>query len=262
MGSREKCRRQFSCGRAPGSALAYTGVLVGAFAEDRQGNVWLGMWPGGLYRYDGRTFRHFTPGDGVPAGRILSLFSGEKGLWIGSDGGGLGLLENPGDEHPHIRIYTTAQGLASSAISCIVEDRRGHVYAGTGRGVDRLDLKSGHVQHFSISNGLARGELRAAFLDRAGSLWLGTTQGLSRLTPAEDRPPAPPPVFITDLRIGGSPYPVSQLGSAQIPALELGPSQNQLQAEFVGLYYAPGQSLRYQYKLEGADTDWSPPRDQ
>src|SRR5579872_2482749 len=102
----------------------YTGVLVGAFAEDRQGNVWLGMWPGGLYRYDGRTFRHFTPGDGVPAGRILSLFSGEKGLWIGSDGGGLGLLENPGDEHPHIRIYTTAQGLASSAISCIVEDRR------------------------------------------------------------------------------------------------------------------------------------------
>jgi signal transduction histidine kinase/streptogramin lyase len=249
-------------GENQGLPWPYTGVLVGAFAEDRQGNVWLGMWPGGLYRYDGRTFRHFTQSDGVPGGRILTLFSGETGLWIGSDGGGLGRMENPGDEHPRIQVYSTAQGLASSVISCIVEDRRGHVYAGTGRGVDRVDLKTGHVQHFSISNGLARGELRAAFLDHAGSLWFGTTQGLSRLAPAEDRPPVQPPVFITDLRIGGAPYPVSQLGSVRLSALELAPSQNQLQAEFVGLYYEPGQSLRYQYKLEGADTDWSPPRDQ
>jgi ligand-binding sensor domain-containing protein/signal transduction histidine kinase len=245
-----------------GLPLPYTGLLVGAFAEDRQGNVWLGMWPGGVYRYDGSTFKHFTENDGVPAGRILTLFAGENGLWIGSDGGGLGHMENPGDEHPRIQVYSTAQGLASSVISCIVEDRQGRVYAGTGRGVDRLDLKTGHVQHFSISNGLARGELRAAFRNRAGSLWFGTTQGLSRLTPAEDRPPVQPPVFITDLRIGGAPYPVSQLGSVRLPALELAPSQNQFQAEFVGLSYEPGQSLRYRYKLEGADTDWSPPRDQ
>jgi ligand-binding sensor domain-containing protein/signal transduction histidine kinase len=240
----------------------YAGLLVGAFAEDRQGNVWLGMWPGGLYRFDGRTFKHFTESDGVPGGRILSLLAGEDGLWIGSDGGGLGRMEDPGGEHPHVQVYSTAQGLASSVISCVVEDRQGHVYAGTGRGVDRLDLKTGHVQHFSISNGLARGELRAAFRDRDGSLWFATTEGLSRLTPVEDRPPVQPPVFITDVRIGGALYPVSQLGSVRLPALELAPSQNQLQVEFVGLYYQPGQSLRYRYKLEAADKDWSPPRDQ
>jgi ligand-binding sensor domain-containing protein/two-component sensor histidine kinase len=240
----------------------YTGVLVGAFAEDRHGNVWLGMWPSGLYRYDGHTFRYFTEKDGVPSGRILSLLAGEEGLWIGSDAGGLGLMEDTGSEHPRIRIYSTAQGLASSTVLCIVEDLEGHVYAGTRKGVDRLDLKTGHVRHFSITNGLARGEIRAAFRDRTGSLWFGTSEGLSRLLPTRNRPPTQPPVFITDVRIGGQPYPVSQLGSARVSAAELSPSQNQLQAEFVGLDYEPGQVLRYRYKLEGADKDWSLPRDQ
>jgi hypothetical protein len=40
------------------------------------------------------------------------------------------------------------------------------------------------------------------------------------------------------------------------------PSQNQLQVEFVGLDYEPGDSVRYSYKLEGANSAWSPPRNQ
>jgi signal transduction histidine kinase/streptogramin lyase len=237
--------------------------LVSAFAEDRQGNIWMGLYQGGLYRYNGRDFQRFQPSDGVPSGAVLSLLSGQEGrLWIGSNHGGLGRVEDPGNMNPRMEIYNTDRGIASNTIHCLVEDLRGRIYAGTAKGVDRLDPKNSHIRHFSSADGLARGEFKSAVRDRSGSLWFATTQGLSRLTTTEERPPAVPRIFITDLQVGGAPYPVSQLGEARVSALELKPSQNQLRVEFVGVDYEPGQIVRYSYKLEGADSGWSPPRNQ
>ena len=68
-----------------------------------------------------------------------------------------------------------------------------------------------------------------------------------------------PKVLITDLRIGSDAYPLSQAGETRVSGVELKPSQNQLQVEFVGLDSDPGDVLRYSYKLEGVDADWRPP---
>jgi len=238
------------------------GFMASAFAEDRQGNIWVGLWNGGLYRYDGRKFQFFQKSDGVPGGTIWALLADEGGLWIGSNGGGLGRMEDTGADHPRIEIYNKASGMASNIVLSLVKDQQGLVYAGTGQGVDRVDPRNGHIRHFSTADGLAHGDLISAVRDRSGSLWFATKQGLSRLTPAPDRPPAGPRILITDLRIGGAPFAVSQLGEARVSGLELKPSQNQLQVDFVGLDYEPGDVLRYSYKLEGADPDWSPPRSQ
>jgi len=254
--SRTNTLFKFPAPRIPGEP---SNDLVSAFAEDRQGNIWMGLNKGGLYRYDGRRFQHFQQRDGMPAGAGSALLAGESGLWIGSSGG-LGRVVNTGDERPRIEIYDTARGMASDTVNCIVQDRQGRIYAGTTKGVDRLDPKTGYIRHFS--SGLAHGECKSAVRDRSGSLWFATTQGLSRLIPADDRPPVNPRVFITDLRIGGAPHPVSQLGEALVAQLELKPSQNQLQVEFVGLDYEPGEVLRYSYKLDPADSEWSPPRSQ
>jgi ligand-binding sensor domain-containing protein/two-component sensor histidine kinase len=240
--------------------------LVSAFAEDRQGNIWMGLWAGGLYRYDGHSFQYFQKSDGLPGGGVLGLLAEGNGLWIGSNGG-LGRIENTSEQNPRIEIYNTARGLASSSIFCITSDLQGRIYVGTGRGIDRLEPKTGHIRHFSSANGLAHGGFKSAFRDRSGSLWFATTQGLSKLiptapSPAADRPITPPRVFITDLRIGGESYPVSQIGESHVSQLELKPSGNQLQVDFVGIDYEPGDILRYTYKLEGADSDWSPPRSQ
>lgn len=237
--------------------------LVSAFAEDRQGNIWMGLYKGGLYRYNGREFQHFGRSDGIPGGVIFALLADQDGrLWIGSGGGGLGRVNNTGDERPKVDLYSTARGMASDIVLCIADDRQGRIYAGTGKGVDRLDPETGHIRHFSSADGLAHGEFTSAVRDRSGALWFATKQGLSRLIPAADRPPVEPRVLITDLRIGGAAYPISQLGETRVSQLELKPAQNQLQVEFVGLDYEPGDVLRYSYKLEGADDDWSPPRSQ
>jgi signal transduction histidine kinase len=50
------------------------------------------------------------------------------------------------------------------------------------------------------------------------------------------------------------------LGEKQIALPDLAANQNEIQIEFVGLSFAPGDTLRYQYKL--GDADWSEPTEQ
>jgi ligand-binding sensor domain-containing protein/signal transduction histidine kinase len=247
---------------SPRFASAPLEDLVSTFAEDRQGNIWMGLFIGGLYRYDGHGFRYFRKSDGVPGGTIFALRADERGMWIGSNSGGLGRIENTEDEHPRIETYDTTRGMSSNSIVCITGDTQGRIYACTGKGVDRLEPATGHIRRFSSANGLAHGALKSAVRDRNGSLWFATTQGLSKLIPTPDRPVAGPRILITDLRIGGVAYPVSYVGKERISQLELRPSENQLQVDFVGIDYEPGDILRYTYKLEPADADWSPPRSQ
>ena len=245
---------------APRSAGGPLDDLVTAFAEDSHGNIWMGLHRGGVYRYDGHAFRYFQQQDGMPDGLISALVAGRGGLWIASNGGGLGYVADTAEARPRVEIYDSAHGLASDIVNCLVEDGEGRVYAGTTKGVDQLDPKTGYIRHFSI--GLGRGECTSAVRDRTGALWFATMQGLSRLAPGEDFKPAPPRVLLTDLRVGGAQYPLSHLGETRVSRLELKPAQNQLQVEFVGLGAEPADALRYSYKLEGADPAWSPPRSQ
>lgn len=235
-------------------------LLVNAFAEDHDGNVWMGVIArGDLYRYDGRRFIRYSQREGVPAGTITSLAVGRDGrLWIGSTDG-LGLVENPGGRRIRVRTFDTTTGLASNSIESIVEDNAGRIYAGTEKGVDRLNPKTGQVRHFSAADGLARGRITSALRDSAGNLWFSTTQGISRLRPATDDAVTTPTVLITDLQIGRERYPISQAGASLVACGHLPPSQNQFRVEFAGFNNEPEENLRYTYKMEHGDSNWRPP---
>jgi ligand-binding sensor domain-containing protein len=107
---------------SPRFAGGPTEDLVSAFAEDRQGNVWMGLFNGGLYRYDGHGFRYFRKSDGLPGGAIYALRADERGMWVGSNGAGLGRIENTEDQHPRIEIYDTSRGMSSNSILCMTGD--------------------------------------------------------------------------------------------------------------------------------------------
>lgn len=239
--------------------------LIKSFAEDRQGNIWMGFWgSGGLFRYNdnARQFTLFSSRDGVPPGTIFALLTDSLGrLWIGAQGG-LALLENPGGAPFRLRTYHQSEGLSNNTVRAIVEDKEGYIYAATAAGVDRLNPQTGHIKHFSTADGLARGEAQSAFRDSSGNLWFATTQGLSRLAPAAARPLRNPAVLITGLQTGGASFPVPPWGETSISRIELEPSRNQLQVEFVAFSGEPEANLRYSYKLDGANSDWSPPRSQ
>jgi signal transduction histidine kinase len=153
-------------------------------------------------------------------------------------------------------------GLSSNNVSCLTEDDWGRLYLGSGRGVDRLDPESGRVIHYREADGLDVGDVEAALRDRQGRLWFGGPRGLSRLVPGPDRPRAPPPIQITGLLIPGLPLRLAEVGHREIGGIEVGPDQNQVVIDFVGLGFAPGETLRYRYRLQGGQGDWAPPTTQ
>ncbi|MBI3950904.1 MAG: hypothetical protein HY314_10680 [Acidobacteria bacterium] len=233
-------------------------IWATAFCQDASGNLWIGTGGTGLARYRAGRFTVFTTADGLPANWVAGLYRDHAGrLWAATDPGGVGRLDDPNADRPRFVTYTTANGLSSNQSWCITEDRWGRIYIGTGRGVDRLNPKTGQIKHYTVADGLARGYPVTAFRDRQGALWFGTIQGLSRFIPERDPPPSPPPIRISGLHIAGESYPVSELGETDVSKLTLEPNQNQLQIDFVALSFGMGESLRYQYKLEGADRDWS-----
>ena len=234
-----------------------------AFCEDGSGNLWIGLYKGGLLRYRAGRFTALTTADGVPPGLIRGFYLDHQGrLWIATSEGGVARLDHPDEEHIRVLTYSTADGLSSNQATCVTEDKWGMIYVGTGRGLDKLDPATGHITHYTMADGLANSFVNVGFRGRDGSLWFGTLEGLSRLIPQPERPASPPSILITALRIAGVPYPISELGAASITVPELAANQNNIEIDFSGLNLAAGESLRYQYKLEGPSSQWSVPTEQ
>jgi ligand-binding sensor domain-containing protein/signal transduction histidine kinase len=228
--------------------------LVSAFAEDAAGNIWVGSHGEGVARYRNGEFTSYRTADGVPAGFVSDLFVDHAGrLWIASGSGGLGRVDEPDAARPVFVSYSTSQGLSSNSVFSITEDRWGRIYAGTRRGVDRLDLASGRIKHFTAADGLPRGTVYVAYRDRRDDLWFGAAQGLARLSPERDEDGPPPAAFISAVRAGNRPH----LVAAPEQPLELGPDENFLQVNFSSPAFGAGEQLRYQYRLEGSGADWS-----
>ena len=236
--------------------------LARSFGEDAAGNVWIGFTTG-VARYRDGSFTFFTAKDGLPPGGIQNIHADRAGrLWLASTRNGLIRIDDPDSERPIFKSYTSAQGLSSNGATVITEDLAGHIYVGTGRGLDRLDPATGRIKHFTTADGLTAGEILAAFRDRTGALWFGGRKGLSRLPVGTDTTTAPPPALITGLHLAGERRTISALGETNIALPDIAADRNQLQIDFVGLSFAPGEVLRYQYKLEGADKNWSVPTEQ
>ena len=229
-----------------------------SFGEDRAGDVWISFTTG-VARYRNGHFAFFAESDGLPPGAIMSIYSDRAGqLWLASSRGGLIRVDDPTADRPAFTSYTTAQGLSSDATQVITEDLYGRIYVATGRGLDQLNPETGRVKHFTTDDGLAPGNVIAAFRDRSGALWFGTHRGLSRFVPVPIKDTRPPPILITGLNVAGEHRTVSAFGETDIALPDLAPDRNQLQIDFVALGFAPGEGLRYQYKLEGAGQEWSP----
>jgi signal transduction histidine kinase len=232
-----------------------------AFAEDPFGNLWIGFSSGGLARLRGEAVDLFAPGAGVPAGAINDLFvDSRQRLWAASAYGGVIRMEDLNAPRPRTAAYTTAQGLSSDRVLCVTEDRRGTIYLGHGKGIDRLDPQTGRIRTLTTADGLPSSVVNVAYRAHDGSLWFGTPAGPARYLPDVPHAEAPPPVFLSGLRIGGVPLAIPALGVQSLGALELPAGHDEVEVRFTGISFAYGAGLRYQYRLEGSAADWSEPQ--
>jgi signal transduction histidine kinase len=171
-------------------------------------------------------------------------------------------IDRAAAERPRlVRGYSRKNGLADDAITSIVEDRRGRLYIGTRRGLDRVDPASGRIRHFTVADGLAAQETHLAYRDRHGVLWWSTSRGLSSHVPGDDPAEAAPSALVDTVRIDGDAQPLSDLGETIVGPLKLPSARSRIEIGFFALSFMPGEAPKYQYALEGIDA-WSPPTEQ
>lgn len=232
--------------------------------EASSGTVWVGTYSHILRFRNGR----FELLPALPTAQmafVRDLYIDHVGrVWVATGRYGLYRCDNPEAASPTFRNYSTNDGMSSNSVRSITEDSAGFIYAGTVRGVDRIDPQappgSHHIRYFTTDDGLPASDHNVAFRDRRGHLWFGTLNGLSEFDPAKTQPLAPPEVYVTRFRVRGVDVPLPWEGARSLH-VNLGPDRNQFEIEYAGIDLRSVASVRYQYRLVGVDHDWSQPVD-
>ncbi len=141
---------------------------VWALLEDRKGRLWAGAG-------DGITIRDGNGVASMPFGPFLArhiLESSRGRFWIGTEGDGLKIWDGK-----ELVQASTEQGLPFESAYCLLESRKGHIWAGTEKGVFCWD---GHqLYRFTTKQGLSDNSVISMLEDSHGKLWFGTDHGVT-----------------------------------------------------------------------------------
>jgi signal transduction histidine kinase/ligand-binding sensor domain-containing protein len=233
---------------------------VALIREPNPGEIWI-VSIHAVHRLRAGRFESF-PFDGAQTGQIQdALFDPAGRLWLATPRAGVFRCDQPSAPRPQFQQYSVNEGLSVNNIRSLTFDREGYLYAGTVRGVDRIDPKAPigkqYVRHFTAADGLPNSEHSAAYTDSQGRVWFGTFGGLAEFNPSQAPKLAPPSVFLTKVRVRGEEIPLEWEGATTL-AVDLAPERNQMEVTFSGTDTRPMASLRYQYRLIGGDAEWSP----
>lgn len=260
--------------------------------EDKDGTLWFGTDGGGITKLEGKTFTHYTSREGLENFAVSSILQDAKGdHWFGFLGGGIARLK--GNE---LTIFTKKNGLSSNSITSLLEDSKGNIWAGSAVGpniisrehnISNQDTKEQFdFNNFTYEDGfLGIGcNLGAIFEDKSGIIWIGATNRLSALDPSEVASDTMAPIVrITDIQLFNETIPWLKLNEKKDSSILLGNgmkvenysfesvskwyylpenlklayNNNFLTFSFIGISKSYNQKIRYQYRLEGLDLNWS-----
>lgn len=235
---------------------------VSQIVSDKVGGLWFG-YIDVLCRLREGQLKCFQPSETLPSLTklldIRSLYLDSRGwLWVGMRYTGVSVTKNPQDENPQFFHYSDE--LPSNVVRSITEDNFGRMYFGTERGVGQFDVGKNIWRNINSTNGLSGNRVMSFNKDSKGNIWIITPTGLTKFNPqTENQTNKPPPIYLSHVNIAGDYLAIAEAGVSEIPLIELPSSSNNLSIEFVGLDYTSEDNLRYQYKLEGVDADWSAP---
>ena len=143
--------------------------MIQALAQTKDGYLWLGT-PGGLYRFDGVTFEHYSPEAGTKSANsnvtsLLALSDGD--LWVGFAAGMISRLRDGSGTD-----YTSRDGVPAGEVRGLVRTVDGTIWAASTGGLLRLEANRWRMvgNDWNFPGKLAD----ALFLDRQETLWVAT----------------------------------------------------------------------------------------
>jgi len=229
--------------------------------EDSSNRIWIGTDGGGIAYYDGSSFIPIKARDGLAANIVFKIFEdSNKTLWITTNGG----ISRYKDGK--FFNFTVKEGLKSDAIFQAIEDDRGYMWMMANIGVFVIPLQDLHdfadgKQSFldpilyDTTDGLRASITPTSWgiKSKTGRLYLPTMDGIVIIDP-EDIPlnPLPPPIYLDHIQVDDKLVQPDDLKT-------LLPQNKRIIFKFTALSYIIPEKVRFQYKLNGFENNWSEP---
>ena len=246
--------------------------------QDNHGNIWVGSFNRGLYKYDrnGIKIVHYHPKLPIPHAvnsfEISALFEDRSGvLWIGTIGEGLFLMTEGrcGGKTPRFSCFDTSNSrFFNNELESLQEDDHGAFWIG-GYGITRFDPRDHSIRHFTVKDQLQSNSFKiwASYRLRNGEMVFGGVKGFNifhpdSITDNDIRPRT----AISRLKIRNQTVSAgdSVCGRVVLPRainrlnkLDLSYNCNNLTFEFSAFAYVDPKYNTYKYRMENFDTDWN-----
>ncbi|MBV8033930.1 diguanylate cyclase [Roseateles sp.] len=241
----------------PLDGLLHGGVYALRVAPD--GRLWVGGQQG-LFREraagaGGLEVVPQAPTEALASPIVMALLWGRDGrLWVDTPVSGLHRLKDwDAEGRARFERISERHGMEGVFGGNLHEDGEGRIWSQLyvyDPAADRLDsFGSAEGANFGSFWFFASAELPG------GGLLFGGSRGLLRVLPdAWHAQPSSPPLVISGLRVNGQPH---EQPHTLREGLTLPPGKRSLSVEFAALDYADPARLRYEYRLEGLDGDWT-----
>ena len=244
--------------------------VIWSVFEDSHGEIWISTFHG-LAKYN-RQHDNFERYQHIPenatslsAWSIISVFESQnEQLWIATNGGGLNEFAQNNQSFASIREL---DGLANESVVSITESDDGQLWVATHGGLSKIDPETRKIENYTDKHWLQDERFnRGANLKlRSGEIVLGGVNGFSIFDPAAVKHNQySPPAQIVSLEIFNdevTPLTVNSPLSRDIKTSEhiyLDHSQSVFTLKFSSPSYRAQSLNRFQYKMVGFDSEWSP----
>ena len=230
---------------------------VTAILESSDGTMWFGT-ANGLTSLAKGDWTIYSGLDGLPPGNVNCLLEDHAGsILIGTD---YGIAVLRGGE---IHLARGGPDSLREPVLGLAEDRNHQLWIFISNHILRVDRNSlvdgvigeGDVREFGLSDGLPGIEglkrQRKVVVDPAGHIWLSTSRGLSVCDPAlAASRSAPALMSIEGVNADGED--MNLRGPIRLSSMN-----ERVTFRFAGLSLAMPERIRFRYRLDGLDHDWS-----
>lgn len=252
------------------------GRSINSMIADADGRLWLATEGGGLLVYDkdGRSKRLDTK-NGLSSNVINEILEDEQGrIWLAHSLSGISRLTFSDRKGLKFSTWNIGlkEGLTSTNIYSLHKSGN-QLWAGTERGIFKIMIQEDSIisiKQYDQEAGFTSIEAnhKAVLKDSKGNFWWGTIKGVSCLDTRFDiEKKMLPKVYITDLNlffeeVDWSNYTLQFSAWFHLPQnLVLPFDQNHLTFKYTGIELNQNSKLKFRFKLDGFDKDWSPASD-
>ena len=176
-------------------------------------------------------------------------------VWIGT-AGGLAVLKDGNVLVPNHRLLPQdpVVGIAADSTDSIWIVSLTRVLRVARSRLLQGDISDSDVREYHLADGLRSTDgvrrFRSVVTDAGGRVWMALARGLSMTNPSRRSPVAPVLTHVESVLADGKPIPLEE--TVRVPA-----GHQRLTFGYAGLSLSIPERVRYRYRLDGFDRDWS-----